>query len=151
MDKFTLGAAGIWVLALVFVVVSLLLRFGVKLRVFAGLVVGSGLSAAASEWIIDVTIKASERIAKGIDGLSAYEAAALAAALPTIIAILAGFIVYRFFRGKGGGRSHGGGFGHRSSGAGGAAGIPPSVALAAAIILPVLVPGIGGAINGAFA
>jgi hypothetical protein len=145
MPGFTMTAAAVWMSALAFVAVSMFLNFSPKLRVFAGLIVGSGLSAAASGWIIAATVTVSGRIAAGVDGMSAYEAAALAAATPTIIAAVCGVIVWKFFRG-GGGRSHSG-YGRRSGGGQ----IPPGVALAAAVVLPVLVPPIGAAIGGAFA
>jgi hypothetical protein len=142
-------AAGIWTVSLVFIILSIYFHFAEKLRVFLGLIVGSGVSVAVGSWIIDVTEAFSARLALQLSKGSEYEAAAIAAALPSIIAIVCMVLVWQHFRGGRGGRSgggYGGGYGHgrRSGGR-----VPPNLALAAGIVLPVLVPGIGGAISGA--
>ncbi|MFI7074928.1 hypothetical protein [Micromonospora sediminicola] len=132
---------------LVYIGLSIVFHFTPRLRVLAGLVVGALLAGAVvtqvNKWLAKGITSIAEPIGDGI-GQSTKD---VALAIPTALGLALGIVVAVFLRGKGGGKSAGAGKGTAGKGGGGGKAKMAHVALTCALLLPIVIGGLGATIR----
>ncbi|WP_433121968.1 hypothetical protein [Micromonospora sp. CA-246542] len=133
---------------LVYIVLSVFFHFTPRLRVLLGLTVGALLAGDVVSQINKWLAKGITAIAETIGDWIGQDTKAVALAIPTALGIGLGIVVVVFLRGKGGGKSAGAGKGTAGKGGGGGGKAKLAhVALACALLLPMVVGGLGETIR----
>jgi hypothetical protein len=132
---------------LVYIGLSIVFHFTPRLRVFLGLVVGALLAGVVvtqvNKWLADGVNKVAGPVGRWI-GQDTHE---VAVAIPSALGIALAIVVVVFLRGKGGGKA-GAGKGAAGKGAGGGGKAKLAhVALTCALLLPIIVGGLGETIR----
>ncbi|MFY1599523.1 hypothetical protein [Micromonospora sp. WMMD737] len=135
---------------LVYIGLSIFFHFTPRLRVVVGLVVGALLAGAVVTQVNKWLAKGITEVAGPIGDWIGQETKPVALALPTALGIGLGIVVVVFLRGKGGGKT-GAGKGAAGKGSGGGGGGGKSklahAALACALLLPMIIGGLGETIR----
>jgi hypothetical protein len=130
---------------IVFIALSLWLKFTPRLRVIAGIIVGALLThGTVTDFINRWTAKGITTTTDPIADLLGQDHDAVAQAIPSAVAFGLALFLVLFLRGKssGGGKSSG-----KGAGGGGGRGTLAHVALACGLLLPILAGGIGEVIR----
>lgn len=134
-----MSSALIVLIGIAYIVLSIFFKFTPRLRVIAGLVVGSLLAGLVATWI-------NKWVAKGVTAVSGplgrwigQSTHAVEIALPSALAFILAVIVIVHLKGKKGGAGKGG----AGKGGGGGKASLAHIALASAVVLPV----IAGSVN----
>lgn len=133
---------------LVYIGLSIFFHFTPRLRVVVGLVVGALLAGAVVTQVNKWLAKGITEIAGPIGDWIGQDTKQVAMAIPTALSIGLGIVVVVFLRGKGGGKSAGGGKGAAGKGGGGGGKAKLAhAALACALLLPMIIGGLGETIR----
>lgn len=132
----------------VYIVLSIVFHFTPRLRVVAALVVGALLAGVivsqVNEWLADGV----DTIAKPIGKWIGQDTDQVALAIPSALGLALAVVVVVFLRGKSGGAKAGGkGAAGRGASAGGGKAKLAHVALACALLLPMVLGGLGETIR----
>ncbi|MBM0233714.1 hypothetical protein JNW91_18775 [Micromonospora sp. STR1_7] len=132
---------------LVYIALSIAFHFTPRLRVVAGLGVGALLAG-------DVVSQVNKWLAKGITAIAepigdwiGQDTKDVALAIPTALGIGLAIVVAVFLRGKGGGKSGAAGKGAVGKGGGGGKAKLAHAALTCALLLPMVIGGLGATIR----
>ncbi|TDB80172.1 hypothetical protein [Micromonospora sp. KC721] len=131
---------------LVYIVLSIVFHFTPRLRVVAALVVGALLAGVVVTQVNTWLAKAVTTVAEPIGDWIGQDTRDVALAIPTALGLALGIVVVVFLRGKGGGKSAGKGTPGKGGGGGGKAKLA-HIALTCALLLPVVVGGLGETIR----
>ncbi len=135
---------------LVYIGLSIVFHFTPRLRVFLGLVVGGLLAGVVVTQVNRWLAAAITQVAGPIGDAIGQDTGDVAVAIPTALGLGFGIVVVVFWRkGKGGGKSAAGrgAFGKGGGGGGGGGRALAHVALGCALLLPMIVGGLGATIR----
>lgn len=135
---------------IVYIGLSIFFHFTPRLRVFLGLVVGALLAGVVVTQVNRWLAAAISKVAGPIGDAIGQDTGDVAVAIPTALGLGFGIVVVVFWRkGKGGGKSAAAGRGAFGKGGGGGGGRATlaHVALGCALLLPMIVGGLGATIR----
>lgn len=132
---------------LVYIVLSIVFHFTPRLRVVAALVVGALLAGVVVTQVNKWLAKGITTVADPIGNWIGQDTKDVALAIPTALGLALGIVVVVFLRGKGGGKSSGAGKGAAGKGGGGGKAKLAHVALTCALLLPIIIGGLGATIR----
>ncbi|MEU7935213.1 hypothetical protein [Micromonospora echinofusca] len=132
---------------LVYIGLSIAFHFTPRLRVVVALVVGALLAGVVVTQVNKWLAKGITTVAEPIGDWIGQDTKQVALALPTALGLALGIVVVVFLRGKGGGKSAGGGKGAAGKGGGGGKAKLAHTALACALLLPMIIGGLGATIR----
>jgi preprotein translocase subunit SecG len=132
----------------VFIALSIFFHFMPRLRVVAALLVGGLLTGAVARQVNEWLADGIGQIAKPIGKWIGQDSDDVALAIPSAIAFALAIVVVVFMRkGKGGGITGGKGASAGKGGGGGRSGKLAYVALVCALLLPIILGGLGETIR----
>ncbi|WP_019899970.1 hypothetical protein [Salinispora arenicola] len=129
---------------IVYIGLSIFFHFTPRLRVFFGLVVGGLLAGVVVTQVNQWLAKGTTAVAGPVGDWIGQDAADVALAIPTALGLALGIVVAVFLRGK---SASGGGGGKAGKGGGGGKTKLAHVALGCALLLPMIVGGLGATIR----
>ncbi|MDG4756255.1 hypothetical protein O7630_35495 [Micromonospora sp. WMMD718] len=132
---------------LVYIALSIVFHFTPRLRVVVALVVGALLAGVVVTQVNKWLAKGITSIAEPIGDWIGQDTKDVALAIPTALGLALGIVVVVFLRGKGGGKSAGAGKGATGKGGGGGKARLAHVALTCALLLPMIIGGLGATIR----
>jgi hypothetical protein len=131
----------------VFIAASVFFHFMPKLRVVVALIVGALLAGVVvrqiNSWLADAIGWAAEPLGRW----TGQDPDEIAVAIPSAIGLALAIVVVVFLRGKGKGAAAGGGKGAAGGKGGGGKAKLAHVALGCALLLPIIIGGLGEAIR----
>lgn len=133
----------------VYIALSIVFHFTPRLRVLTGLLVGALLAGVVVKQINKWLATGIDKIAKPVGKWIGQDAEAVSVAIPTALGLALAVVVIVFLRRKGGGgkgAALGKGALGKSSGGGGKAHLA-HVALTCALLLPMIIGGLGATIR----
>ncbi|SCL43808.1 hypothetical protein GA0070606_0006 [Micromonospora citrea] len=131
---------------LVYIALSIVFHFTPRLRVVVALVVGALLAGVVVRQVNKWLAKGIDTIAQPVGKWIGQDAEDVALAIPTALGLALAIVVVVFLRGKGGGAKAGGKGAAGKSGGGGKAKLAHA-ALACALLLPMIIGGLGETIR----
>lgn len=145
-------SAALVLLGVVYITLAVFFHFTPRLRVLAGLMVGGLLAGAIVKQINKWLAAGIGKISGPIGDWIGQDTKQVAVAIPSALALALGIVVVVFLRGKGGkaggaGKGAAGGKGASGGGGGGFKKHLPHVALACALLLPMVLGGLGETIR----
>lgn len=132
---------------LVYIALSIVFHFTPRMRVVVALVVGALLAGVVVTQVNKWLAKAITTVAEPIGDWIGQDTKDVALAIPTALGLALGIVVVVFLRGKGGGAKAGAGKGAAGKGGGGGKAKLAHVALTCALLLPMVVGGLGATIR----
>ncbi|MEU0081956.1 hypothetical protein ABZY58_28980 [Micromonospora tulbaghiae] len=132
---------------LVYIALSIVFHFTPRLRVVVALVVGALLAGVVVTQVNKWLAKGITTVADPIGNWIGQDTKDVALAIPTALGLALGIVVVVFLRGKGGGKSVGAGKGAVGKGGGGGKAKLAHVALTCALLLPIIIGGLGATIR----
>jgi len=133
---------------LVYIALSIVFHFTPRLRVVVALVVGALLAGVVVTQVNKWLAKGITTIAEPIGDWIGQDTKDVALAIPTALGLALGIVVVVFLRGKGGGKSAGAGKSAAGKGGGGGGKAKLAhVALTCALLLPMIIGGLGATIR----
>ncbi|MFF0182568.1 hypothetical protein ACFYPF_26115 [Micromonospora sp. NPDC005223] len=132
---------------LVYIALSIVFHFTPRLRVVVALVVGALLAGVVVTQVNKWLAKGITTVADPIGNWIGQDTKDVALAIPTALGLALGIVVVVFLRGKGGGKSAGAGKGAAGKGGGGGKAKLAHVALTCALLLPIIIGGLGATIR----
>jgi hypothetical protein len=132
---------------LVYIGLSIVFHFTPRLRVVLGLAVGALLAGVVVTQVNKWLAKGITTVAEPIGNWIGQDTKDVALAIPTALGLALGIVVVVFLRGKGGGKSAGAGKSAAGKGGGGGKAKLAHVALTCALLLPMVVGGLGATIR----
>lgn len=132
---------------LVYIALSIVFHFTPRLRVVVGLVVGALLAGVVVTQVNKWLAKGVTTVAEPIGDWIGQDTKDVALAIPTALGLALGIVVVVFLRGKGGGAKAGKGAAGKGAGGGGGKAKLAHVALTCALLLPMIIGGLGATIR----
>ncbi|MFG1955407.1 hypothetical protein [Micromonospora sp. NPDC048830] len=132
---------------LVYIALSIVFHFTPRLRVVVAMAVGALLAGVVVTQVNKWLANGIDKIAGPIGDWIGQDTKDVALAIPTALGLALAIVVIVFLRGKGGGKAGGKGAAGKGGGAGGGKAKLAHVALTCALLLPMIIGGLGETIR----